>query len=149
MMSAGSPNAPALRAIARIEVNVAPPIMLGELAGSERRLIQIAGGTFFGPGFSGSILPGGSDVQAVRADGTIDLVARYAVDLGEQGKLLIENTGIRRAVRPDDPASPAYFRGVVRFSAPAGPLQWLNDSVFVSSGRREGGTVYLDVLEVL
>jgi hypothetical protein len=142
-------NAAALRAVARIEVDVATPVMLGELAGSERRIIQILGGRVIGSGFSGSILPGGSDIQAVRGDGTVDLVARYAVDLGEHGKLLIENTGIRRAARPDQPGSAPYFRGVVCFRAPAGPLQWLNDSVFVSSGHRDGGTVYLDVLELL
>ena len=140
---------PALRHVARIEVNVSAPILLGALAGLERRMIPIIGGTFSSADFRGVILPGGSDVQAVRSDGTIDLLARYAVDLGQYGNLLIENTGIRRAVGPDQADGVPYFRGVVRFCAPPGPLQWLNDSVFVSSGYRDGSTVYLDVMEVL
>jgi len=135
-----------LRMVAQIEVSVAAPIMLGELAGVERRMIPIAGGRITGAGFSGAILPGGSDVQSVRADGTIDLLARYAINLGDGGSLLIENAGIRR---PGQHGGAPYFRGTVRFYAPPGPLQWLNDSVFVSSGYREGGTVHLDVMEVV
>jgi hypothetical protein len=146
-MTAATKPAPAgLRPVARIEVNVAAPIMLGELDGLERRMIPIVGGKISGQDFSGSILPGGSDVQSVRADGTIHLLARYAIDIGGRGSLLVENSGIRR---PAEAGEAPYFRGVLRFSAPPGPLRWLNDSVFVSSGYREGGTVYLDVMEVV
>lgn len=146
------PAAASLRKMFQLEVSVAQPILLGDLAGTERRIIPIAGGTLRGTDLdgteiSGTILPGGSDIQTVRADGTIELTARYAADLGDAGKLLIENTGIRRAAR-SAANEPPYFRGVIRFSAPPGRLQWLNDSVFVSSGCREGGTVYIDVFEL-
>jgi len=78
----------------------------------------------------------------------VELTARYAIDLGDAGKLLVVNTGIRRSLPPADGASGTYFRGVVRFAAPGEALQWLNDSVFISSGYREGSTVLLDVFEV-
>jgi hypothetical protein len=139
----------ALRTALQIEVNVSAPIALGELDGMERRMIPILGGKLTGPDFSGTILPGGSDVQSVRPDGTIDLLARYAVDLGANGKLLIENTGIRRLTKSGEVDAAPYFRGVMRFCAPPGSLQWLNDSVFISNGYRQGSTVYLDVMEVL
>jgi hypothetical protein len=148
MMSAHTPGTVGLRLVARIEIIVAPPISLGHLAGLERRMIPILGGKIIGEDFAGEILPGGSDVQSVRADGTIELLARYAIDLGKQGSLLVENTGIRRPASSGKAGSPPYFRGMLRFSAPAGPLQWLNDSVFVSSGDRQGNTVHLDVMEV-
>ncbi|TFW09399.1 DUF3237 family protein [Oxalobacteraceae bacterium OM1] len=135
-----------LRNVGRIEVQVQPPIGLGQLAGAERRIIPITGGTLSVSGLSGTILPGGADIQAVRSDGTIELTARYAIDLGEAGMLLVENTGLRRA--GPTPSDPPYFRGVMRFTAPSGALQWLNDSVFINTGRREGGTVILDVFEV-
>lgn len=135
-----------LRSIGRIEVQVQPPVALGELAGAERRIIAITGGTLYISGLFGAILPGGADIQSVRADGSIELTARYAADMGEAGKLLIENTGIRRA--GPAPSDPPYFRGVVRFAAPPGALQWLNDSVFINTGRREGGNVILDLFEV-
>lgn len=137
---------PSLRRVASIEVLVQPPIALGELSGTERRIIPITGGTLSGSGLHGSILPGGADIQNVRPDGTVELTARYAIDLGAAGKLLVENAGIRRP--GPSPSDPPYFRGVMRFSAPPGELQWLNDSVFINSGRREGGTVFLDIFEV-
>ncbi|HEY8027651.1 MAG TPA: DUF3237 family protein [Burkholderiaceae bacterium] len=138
-----------LRKALQIEVIVAAPITLGELGGMERRMVPIVGGKLTGPDFSGAILPGGSDVQAVRPDGTIELLARYAVDLGAHGKLLIENTGIRRMAKSGEVEAAPYFRGVMRFCAPPGALQWLNDSVFLSDGYRDGNTVYLTVMEVL
>jgi hypothetical protein len=137
-----------LRLVAHIEIIVAAPISLGHLAGVERRMIPILGGKITGDDFAGDILPGGSDVQSVRADGAIDLLARYAIDLGEHRSLLVENTGIRRPTSSGEADSPPYFRGMLKFSAPPGPLQWLNDSVFVSSGERRGNTVHLDVMEV-
>jgi hypothetical protein len=148
MMTAPTSTIVGLRRVARIEIIVAAPISLGHLAGLERRMVPILGGKITGEDFAGDILPGGSDVQSVRADGTIDLMARYAIDLGRHGSLLVENTGIRRPASSGEAASPPYFRGMLRFSAPPGPLQWLNDSVFVSSGERRGNTVHLDVMEV-
>ena len=137
--------APALRPMLRLQIEVGPPLALGRLNGLERRLVPILGGTADGQ-FSGRVLPGGSDLQAVRDDGTIELLARYALDLGaDAGKVLLENTGLRRASRTGEAP---YFRGRMRFDAPAGPLAWLNDALFITSGYREGHTVCLEVFEV-
>jgi hypothetical protein len=138
-----------LRSIAKLEIEVVPPVVLGELNGTERRFVAIKGGSVSGPLFSGTILPGGSDTQLVRANGTIELVARYALDLGPLGTVLVENTGIRHAADTADGNRRPYFRGVMRFEAPRATLGWLNDTVFITTGYREGGTVYLDVFEVL
>lgn len=145
MSESTSIPAPALRSVLRLQIQVAPPQLLGRLNGQERRLVAILGGEAQGL-FSARILPGGSDLQTVREDSTIELLARYALDAGEAGQLLIENTGLRRAPREGEPP---YFRGSVRFEAPAGPLAWLNQAVFLSSGYREGGVVHLEVFEVL
>ena len=139
-----------LRTVAHLRVEVGAPLSLGQLNGLERRMVPILGGTVEIQNFRGIIIPGGSDIQTVHADGTVDLVARYALDLGEAGKVLLENTGIRRGpptsgiadIRP-------YFRGVMRFQAPQGSLDWLNRTVFVTSGHREGAVVHLQVAEVL
>lgn len=137
---------PSLRKVARIEVQVQSPIVLGELAGSERRIIPITGGTLSSPHLDGTILPGGADIQTVRLDGAVKLTARYAIDLGAAGKLLVENTGVRRPGAA--PSDPPYFRGVMRFAAPPGEFQWLNESVFINTGCREGNTVLLEIFEV-
>jgi hypothetical protein len=139
----------ALGTIACLRVEVAPPLGLGELDGLERRVVTIAGGTVEGPHFRGIILPGGSDMQTVQADGTINLVARYVLELDDFGKVLVENTGIRRAPAADAAEAPPYFRGVMRFQAPRGPLGWLNQSVFITSGKRDGSIVQIDVAQVL
>lgn len=141
-------NHASLRSVLQLAVHVAPPTLLGEIGEAERRFIPVLGGTLSGSGLSGTIIPGGSDIQRVRADGTIELTARYAVDLGVDGKLLVENAGLRRASH-DGTSEQPYFRGVVRFDAPSGQLQWLNDSLFVSTGYRQGETVHLEVFEVL
>ena len=137
-----------LRPFAQIRVEVAPPIGLGVLDGSERRMVPILGGTVQGPHFTGKVLAGGNDIQAVRADGSVELVARYALDLGAAGMVMVENSGVRRPV-PGAPQAPAYFRGLLRFRAPAGSLEWLNTTLFMTTGRREGNVVVLDVEEVL
>lgn len=138
----------ALRRFARIRVEVAAPVSLGMLDGLERRMVAIVGGSVDGAHFQGRVLAGGNDIQAVRADGSVELVARYALDLGAAGMVMVENSGVRRPMRGDAQARP-YFRGVMRFQAPAGALAWLNDTLFVSSGHREGNVVVLDVDEVL
>jgi len=137
--------APVLRPVLRLQIEVAPPTLLGRLNGVERRMVSILGGRAQGR-FSGSILPGGTDVQSVRDDGTIELMARYAVDLGEAGHLLLENTGLRRTATENDRP---YFRGRMRFEAPAGALAWLNSAIFLTSGYRDGSVVHLEVFEVL
>lgn len=143
-MSAGI----ALRPFAQIRVEVAAPVVLGVLDGLERRMVPILGGTVESPHFSGKVISGGNDIQSVRADGSVELVARYALNLGEAGTVMVENTGVRRPAG-SDPQAPSYFRGVMRFQAAEGALAWLNTTLFMTTGRREGSTVVLDVSEVL
>lgn len=144
-MSTATTEAPALRPLLLLQIEVAPPLLLGQLNGQERRMIAILGGRADGL-FSGTVLPGGSDLQTVRDDGTIELHARYALDAGEQGRLMVENTGLRRAA--GDGEAP-YFRGWMRIEAPAGPLGWLNSRLLLTTGRRAGSSVHLEVFEVL
>jgi hypothetical protein len=140
---------PALELVANIRVIVAPPVSLGQLNGLERRMVAITGGSVSGPHLNGTVLAGGSDIQTVRADGTIELVARYALDFGPHGKVLAENTGLRRApVAAGGDQAANYFRGVFRFQAPEGALQWLNDSIFINTGYRDGEGVHIALFRV-
>ena len=70
----------------------------------ERRVVAITGGTFEGPALKGSIVPGGADWQIARADGVLDIDARYAL---RTLRLLHYSAWIAR--RWDDPAFPAAF----------------------------------------
>ena len=80
------------------------------------------------------VVPGGADWQYVRADGVVELEARYSIRTGDGVEIAVVNRGLRRA-SPEvmerlnrgeivDPAL-VYFRTAPVFEAPAGPYAWL------------------------
>ena len=97
------------------------------------------------PASQGEVLPGGADWQIARADGILELVARYAIKTTAGPEIAVTNRGLRRATpeimerlargEPVDPAL-VYFRTVPTFEAPAGDHEWLNRSIFVASAAR-------------
>ena len=68
---------------------------LGATPYGERRIINILGGSVEGPRLRGRILPGGADWQIVRADGVVDLRARYTVETDSGGLILVNSEGYR------------------------------------------------------
>ena len=56
---------------------------------NRRRIVPILGGTVIGPRLTAEILPGGADWQVVRPDGTLEVVARYTLDLFQKLVLAI------------------------------------------------------------
>jgi hypothetical protein len=144
---------PELRHVCDIEARVGPIRDLGPTPHGRRRIIDIAGGTLTGPRLSG-----GADWQYVRADGVIELEARYCIRTGDGIEIAVTNRGLRRAA-PEimermsrgeavDPAL-VYFRTVPVFEAPAGPYAWLNESVFLATAARFPDTVRIKVFEVM
>ena len=149
---------PELRHVCDIEALVGPIRDLGPTPHGRRRIIDIAGGTVTGPRLAGSVVPGGADWQYVRADGVIELEARYCIKTGDGTEIAVTNRGLRRAA-PDimermsrgeavDPAL-VYFRTVPVFEAPVGPYAWLNESVFLATAARFPDKVLITVFEVL
>ena len=63
------PPAPGLVFAFELRATVAAPTELGAVSSGRRRIVDITGGTFEGPGIKGKIRPGGADWQIVRADG--------------------------------------------------------------------------------
>ncbi len=149
---------PELRHVCDIEALVGPIRDLGPVPHGRRRVVDITGGAVSGPRLAGSIVPGGADWQYVRADGVIELEARYCIRTGDGTEIAVTNRGLRRAV-PDimermsreeavDPAL-VYFRTVPVFEAPAGPYAWLNESVFLATAARLPNQVRVKVFEVM
>ncbi|MBN8485052.1 MAG: DUF3237 family protein [Sphingomonadales bacterium] len=135
----------------QIELTVGAPIEVGE----GRRCIPINGGKVTGA-FSGTVLPGGADWQRIAADGTIEIDARYVLELAE-GRVEIRSRGLR-AAPPDilarlaageavDP-SLYYFRTAIRFQTAADTLRRLNRILAISHGERLADTVRLTIYEV-
>ena len=71
---------PALEFEFRMRVQIGAPLDQGTWDGQRRCVMPIVGGTFEGPRFSGTILPGGADWQSVRVtDGVARIDARYTL----------------------------------------------------------------------
>ena len=141
-----------------LDVEVGALVSLGPAQYGERRVVPITGGVLSGPGIHGTVLAGGADWQILRADGVLDIEARYAVrtDAGELFEILSQ--GYRygppeiiaamsrgEAVPPDS----YFFRAVMRFQTGAAGLSHLNRTIAIASGTREPSLVRLDVEAII
>jgi len=148
MPGTGSMNelpTPTLEPFARLTVQVAAPIEIGETPGGRRRVIPIIGGTVSGPAISGRVLPAGADFQQVRPEGVAELDARYVLALDDGTQVFVVNRALRRAspevtarlMRGEavDP-SLVYFRCTPSFEVADGPWRWLMEHLFVGTGIR-------------
>ena len=142
---APAPPRPGLVFAFEIRAQVGTPLEMGQVPQGRRRIIQIRGGTFSGPGIKGRILPGGADWQIVRGDGFTELDTRYTLETDKGELIYVQNKGVRSAA-PDvmkrllagetvDP-SLVYFRTVPIFETAAPALQPLARSVFIGIGER-------------
>lgn len=103
-----------------VDIGLVSKIGDGPLGG--RRIVQITGGSFEGPGLRGKVLPyGGMDRQLFRRDGIKRMEALYELQT-DDGAILT----IRNQVIVDDKKSPHYALSAVEITAPEGPYAWLN-----------------------
>ena len=139
------PPAPQLEFAFEVRAEVADPTVVGQVPNGLRRIIDITGGTFEGPGLKGTVLPGGADWQLIRGDGFTEIDARYTLRTEDGDLIYVSNIGIRHAA-PEvmrrlnagevvDP-SEIYFRAVPTFETSAPEHAWLMRSIFVATGER-------------
>jgi hypothetical protein len=151
-IGAQAPQPPALVFAFELRAQVAPPLVVGEIAAGTRRIVQITGGTFEGPGIKGRVLPGGADWQIIHPDGFTELDTRYTLETDSGKTVYVQNAGIRHAApevmkqllagQPVDPAL-VYFRTVPKFETSAPELQWLTRAIFVGVGQRNPSDVLI------
>jgi len=124
----------------------------------ERRVVAITGGRFEGPRMKGEIVPGGADWQIVRADGVLDIDARYALRTAQGALIRVVSQGFRHGPpevlaalgRGEDvPRDKYFFRTVIRFETGAQDLQWLNRCIAVASAERKAHQVLLEAWRLL
>jgi hypothetical protein len=146
------------RHVCDIDVQVGPIRDLGQTPHGARRIIPILSGTVKGPMLEAEVVPGGADWQYARADGVLELAARYSILTADGVEIAIINRGMRRAepaimqkLARGEPVDPAlvYFRTVPQFEAPTGRYDWLNRSIFIASAARFPDKVQIRVFEVL
>ena len=149
---------PELRFAFAITAHVRPVIDLGETARGHRRIIDIVGGRVHGPRLAGEILPGGADWQVVRADGTIEVVARYTIRSSEGALVYVQNEGLRVAspeviaalARGETlPPDSYHFRTAPHFETAEPSLRWLERATFVGKATRAPDGVAIGFHEVL
>ena len=132
--------------------------IIGETAGSFRRIGVVPGGVFEGERLSGEILDGGNDWQSVRRDGSTMLDVRLVLRVDDGEHIMMRYQGLRHGPKDVidrlesgevvDPES-YYFRINPMFEAPSGRHDWLNRVMAIGVGHRlADGPVY-SVFEVL
>lgn len=124
-------------ALFRLEVEVRAPEALDPAAQGPVRLVSIIGGRVLG-GLQGTILPGGTDWQELRSDGTIGIAARYLLELSDGARIELQSRGQRAAT------AKGFWSSIwLRSTAP----QWvhLNQMQFMGLGRKLEHCVAIDV----
>jgi hypothetical protein len=141
-----------------MHLKVRPLVVIGASPGVNRRIGLVPGGSFEGERLSGQVIDGGSDWQAVRADGSTTLDVRLVMKTNDDAMIAMTYRGVRhgptdvikRMERGEavDPAS-YHFRTNPMFETAAANYDWLNRVLAVGIGhRRPDGPVY-SVFEVL
>jgi hypothetical protein len=149
---------PSLEFAFAAQVMIATPTVVGTGPHGLRRIVAITGGTFEGARIKGSILAGGADWQFVRADGVLQIDAKYTLRTHDGVTIMITNRGMRhgpadvieRLAKGEavDPSS-YYFRTVAEFEAPSdSAYAWLNKAIFVATAERRATVVNVRFYEV-
>ena len=144
---------PEFRHVCDIEALVGPIRDLGPAPHGRRRIIDITGGTVRGPWLTGSVVPGGADWQYVRADGVIELEARYCIRTGDGTEIAVTNRGLRRAA-PDTTGERLSAAGItadvgtreVTIDGRSVDLTGLEFDILVALLRRPGRVIPRDAL---
>jgi hypothetical protein len=130
-----SANLPSLEHIMTVKAKIEPLIDMGKTPSGQRRVVPIIGGTFEGPTFKGTIMPGGEDWQLIRDDGTMHLDARYWLRAEDDTIIRVHNSVLVTLPpkAPGEPPPPSYARSSVKLEAPIGKHDWLNKAIFVGT----------------
>ena len=149
---------PRFEFLMRIVADVGEVVTMGGGPLGERRVVAITGGTFEGPQLAGRIEPGGADWQIVRADGALDIDARYVMRTEAGARIRVVSQGYRHGPpevlaalgRGEDVPPEAYFfRTTMRFETGARDLEWLNRTLAVASAERKARQVLLECWRLL
>ena len=140
-------------------LDVQPAINVGNTPGVDRRVGVITGGRFEGERLRGTLLPGGSDWQAIRpGDGAWMLDVRIVLKTDDGHVIGMPYRGIRhgpkevlnRIARGELVKATDYYLRITGFFETSSPKYgWLNNVICVGVGHRlPEGPVY-QVFEVL
>lgn len=150
-----------LEALMTLTLELLPIESAGVTPAGEVRVVPFRDGTFEGnfegAALRGKLLPGGTDWQRVRSDGTLEIAARYLLETDRGERIEVQSNGLRHA-SPEVMArlnagelvsrDAYYFRTAIRLNTAAPRLQRLNDVLVVSVGERTRSAVRLELYTV-
>jgi len=151
------PDFPTPTPLCRIVCDVGPLVSLGHAPLGERRFVQLLGGRVQGPHFEGVVMQGGVDWQIARADGVLEIDARYVLELGDGARVEVESRGLRHGapevmqrLAAGDAVAPHeyFFRTAIRLTTGAPAWQHLNRTLAVGMGSRYATQVVIDVFQI-
>ncbi|WP_421846438.1 DUF3237 domain-containing protein [Novosphingobium sp.] len=128
-----------------MQVGVERSHALGAPGGADQRVGDMVAGRFAGERLAGAVLPGGSDWQTIRADGTVLLDARVVLRTDDGAAIGMTYEGIRTgpadvlaSLARGEPVDPQayYFRTTARFTTSAAQYDWLNRVIAIGIGYR-------------
>ena len=146
----GDELVPRLEFLFALSAEVGELVSMGHGPLGERRVVGITGGSFEGPQLRGVVLPGGADWQIVRADGVLDIDARYAMREERGGMVRVLSQGYRYgppevlaalARGEEVERSKYFFRTIMRFETGAPELAWLNRTIAIATAERKARRV--------
>ena len=123
-------------AVFRLEVEVQPPEPLDLASAGPVRLIAITGGRVTGA-IAGRILAGGADWQTIQPDGTIDLEARYLLELDDGSRIELQSRGRRGATASE-------FWSTIWLRTPDARHAQLNRQQYLGRGRKQATYVEIE-----
>ena len=145
---------PKLEWVCTLQVELAPIIEMGRGRGGLRRIIPIIGGTVTGGELKGRVLDVGADGQAVFDGGLAELDTRYAMETHDGAVIEIINYGFRHGP-PEVMAAVArgenvsgdqyYMRTHARLETGDYRYAWVNETLFVGTGKRLKSSVVVDL----
>jgi hypothetical protein len=149
-------QAPDLRPVCTLFVQLDPMRDMGQGRGGRRRIIPIVGGWVEGA-LTGTILNVGADWQTIHADGTAWIDTRYAFETPDGAVIEVINRGYRHgpadvmqrlaAGEPVDPDE--YYMRTAAFLETGDPRHaWVNRTVFVGVGARRAASVEMAIYAV-
>ena len=150
-------DAPHLRPVCTLKVELGPIIEMGQGRAGKRRIIPIIDGKVEGPELSGTILNVGADWQTIFADGSADLDTRYAFETHDGAVIEVVNLGFRhgppevleRLAKGEEVSPDSYYmRTSARLETGDPRYQWVNKSIFVGTGMRKASAVEVDMFLV-
>ncbi|MDD9932814.1 MAG: DUF3237 domain-containing protein [Myxococcales bacterium] len=138
----------------KVRVGVEAPRTTGKTPGGELRVIAFTDGEFEGSGLRGRLLPGGTDWQCIRDDGSLEIRARYMLETDDGETIQVVSEGLRTAspevlarlaAGEPVPSDEYYFRTFIRLASGAPRLKHFNDRLYVGVGEREAERVQITV----